>query len=310
MIGLAVLTAFSIEAHAFPERTVRLIVPVAAGGSIDVTARVLGDALSKKWKQPVIIENRAGANMIVGTEAVAKSPPDGYTLLVGGAGPMTINVATIPDLSYDPRRDFTSVAMISSVPYVLVVNEAAGMNSVADIIRIGKQDPEKLNFASGGPAAQLAGALFKKMSGIGFVEIPFRGAAPSVQSVSAGDTHLTFADTATPGLDAPGAKLLAVTTSTRVEKLPQLPTLSEAGVAGYDYSAWIALFAPKQIPAEVRKIIEQDTLAVLADPEVRKRLEALQMEVVPLGGDALGKKVDAEIDKWSILVKETGLKLR
>lgn len=306
ILALTSNTAFA----AFPERTVRLIVPVAAGGSIDVTARVVGDALSKKWGQPVIIENRAGANMIVGTDAVAKAAPDGYTLLVGGAGPMTINVATIPDLAYDPRRDFAPVAMISSLPYVLIVNASLPVKTTAELAQYAKQNPDKLNFASGGPAAQLAGALFRKMAGVAFVEVPYKGASFSVQSVSAGDTQLTFVDTATPGLDAPTVRMLGVTSAKRVTKLPQVPTLSESGLPGYDYAAWIGIFAPGRTPADVLSKIEADLIAVLSEPGARARLEAMQMEVDPVPANALHQRINAEIDKWTTLVKETGLKLR
>lgn len=313
--GLALVLACNFVAPeglaaSFPERAVRLIVPVAAGGSIDVTARVVGEALSKRWAQPVIIENRPGAGMVVGTVSVAKAPADGYTLLVGGAGPMTINVALIPDLAYDPRRDFKSVAMISSLPYMLMVNEGVPARTTEELIRYAKQNPGKLNVASGGPAAQLAAALFKKKTGIDFVEIPYKGAALSVTSVMSGETQMTFADTATPGLDAPSIKILAVTSAARAAKRPQLPTLAESGVPGYDFAAWIGLFAPQGTPDAVVAQIEKDVLAVLAEPSVKIWLETMQMEVETVGAAALQKRIVTEIDTWSTLAKETGLKLR
>lgn len=312
---LAVALAFTLVipaafAASFPERAVRLIVPVAAGGSIDITARVVGEALAKRWNQPVIVESRPGAGMVVGTMSVAKAPADGYTLLVGGAGPMTINVATVPDLSYDPRRDFKSVAMISSLPYMLMVHEGVPARTTEELIRYAKQNPGKLNVASGGPAAQLAAALFKKKTGIDFVEVPYKGAALSVTSVMAGETQVTFADTATPGVDAPSIKTLAVTSAARVAKRPQTPTLAESGVPGYDFAAWIGLFAPQGTPAPVIEQIEKDVLAVLADPAVRDRLQSMQMEVETVGSAALQKRVESEIDTWSSLVKETGMQIR
>ena len=299
-----------VFAASFPERAVRLVVPVAAGGSIDVTARVVGEALSKRWGQPVVVENRPGAGMVVGTMAVAKAPADGYTLLVGGAGPMTINVAAIPDLSYDPRRDFKSVAMISSLPYMLMVNAALPAKSADELIRYAKQNPGKLNVASGGPAAQLAGALFKKKTGIDFVEVPYKGANLSVTSVVSNETQVTFADTATPGIDNPNIRILAVTSAARVGKWPQVPTLAESGLAGTDFAAWIGLFAPHDTPAAVVAQIEKDVLAVLADPAVRTRLQSMQMQVENVGSEALQKRIEAEIETYSTLIKETGLKLR
>jgi tripartite-type tricarboxylate transporter receptor subunit TctC len=299
-------------AGTYPDHTVRIIVPTAPAGAIDGTARALADQLSKRWRQPVIIDNRPGASMVIGTEIAAKAPADGYTLLVAHDGAMAMNVAAIPDLPYDPRRDFAPVTMISTLPFVLMVNEQVAAHSAEDLVDFAKRNPGKLNHASGGPAAEMAFALFKHMAGLDIVDVVYKGGALAVGSVISGETQLCLADiaSANAGLNSPHVRVLAVTGPKRLARLPAVPTLGERAVPGYDYVVWIGLFAPARTPAPVLGQLEADARAALGELALRQRLEALQMNVEAMPAAAFKTRLDGDIEKWTKLVRETGLKLQ
>ena len=216
------------QAQGFPERTVRIIVPTAAGGSIDTTARVVAGKLAELWGKPVVIENRAGAAMIIGTEAAAKAAPDGYTLLVAHDGTMAMNPVVYPNLGYHSQRDFEPVALLTSIPEVVLVNEGVPAKSIRELVALAKANPGKLNHASGGTATLLALELFKAMAGVDITSIPFRGGAPAVTGVMSGDTQLIFADlaTANAGMQSGKLRTLAVTTLKRAPRLPDVPTVT------------------------------------------------------------------------------------
>ena len=220
----------------YPERTVRIIVPTAAGGSIDTTARVVAAALAERWGKPVVIENRPGAAMIIGAEAAAKSPPHGYTLLIAHDGTMAMNPVVYPNLAYHSQRDFEPLALLTSIPEVVLVNEALPVKSIRELIAFAKANPGKLNHASGGTATLLALELFKAMAEVDITNVPFRGGAPAVTGVMSGETQVIFADlaTANAGMQSGKLRTLAVTTLTRVPRLPDVPTIDESGVPGYD----------------------------------------------------------------------------
>ena len=232
--------------HGYPERTVRIIVPTAAGGSIDTTARLVAAALAERWGKPVVIENRPGAAMIIGAEAAAKSPPDGYTLLVAHDGTMAMNPVVYPSLAYHSQRDFEPLALLTSIAEVVLVNEAVPVKSIRELIAFAKANPGKLNHASGGTATLLALELFKAMAEVDITNIPFRGGAPAVTGVMSGETQVIFADLATAhaGMQSGKLRTLAVTTLKRVPRLPDVPTIDESGVPGYDVATWIGAFAP------------------------------------------------------------------
>ena len=217
----------------YPERTVRIIVPgPRRGGSIDTTARVIAAALAERWGKPVVIENRPGAAMIIGAEAEAKSPPDGYTLLVAHDGTMAMNPVVYPHLAYHSQRDFEPLALLTSIAEVVLVNEAVPVKSIKELIAFAKANPGKLNHASGGTATLLALELFKAMAQVDITNIPFRGGAPAVTGVMSGETQVIFADLATAhaGMQSGKLRTLAVTTRKRVPRLPDVPTIDESGV--------------------------------------------------------------------------------
>jgi tripartite-type tricarboxylate transporter receptor subunit TctC len=299
------------RAQSYPERTVRIIAPTAPGGSIDTTARVIAAKLAELWGKPVVVENRPGAGMIIGAEAAAKSAPDGYTLLVAHDGTMAMNPVVYPNLAYHSQRDFEPVALITAIPEVLLVNEAVPAKSVRDLIALAKANPGKLNHATGGTATLLALELFKAMAGVDIASIPFRGGAPAVTGTMAGETQLIFADlaTANAGMQSGKLRTLAVTTRERVPRLPDVPTIHESGVPGYDVATWIGAFAPAGTAKAVIDKIEAGIRQALAAPEVRAKLEALSMEIRSGAAEEMRAVLAGDIGKWGRLVKERNIQL-
>jgi tripartite-type tricarboxylate transporter receptor subunit TctC len=298
-------------AQTYPERSVRIIVPTAPGGSIDTTARVVAAKLAEFWGKPVVIENRPGAAMIIGAEAAARSPPDGYTLLVAHDGTMAMNPVVYPSLAYHSARDFEPVALLTSIAEVLLVHEAVPARSIKELIAIAKARPGKLNHASGGTATLLALELFKAMAGIDVTSIPFRGGAPAVTAVMAGEIEMIFADLATANAGMASGKLrtLAVTTRRRLARLPDVPTIDESGVPGYDVATWIGAFAPAGTLNAITGKIEADMRAALTLPEVTGKLEALSMEVRRGSRAELRALLAADMAKWGRLVQEKNIQI-
>jgi len=294
----------------YPDHTVRIIVPTAPAGAIDGTARALGAKLAERWGQPVVIDNKPGANMAIGTDLAAESAPDGYTLLVAHDGAMAMNPATTPGLPYDPMRDFAPVTLISELPFVLLVNKTVAAETAENLIALARQNPGRLNHASGGPAAQMAFALFRHMAAIDVVDIAYKGGALAVTSVMAGETQLALADiaSASAGLESDKIRVLGVSSAARLARLPDLPTLRERAVPDYEYVVWIGVFAPAGTPNAIQAKIEADARAALNQPGLRARLEALQMEVRALPAGAFRARLAADVKKWSDLVRETGLR--
>ena len=299
------------QAQGFPERTVRIIVPTAPGGSIDTTARVVAGKLAELWGKPVVIENRAGAAMIIGTEAAAKAAPDGYTLLVAHDGTMAMNPVVYPNLGYHSQRDFEPVALLTSIPEVVLVNEGVPAKSIQELVALAKANPGKLNHASGGTATLLALELFKAMAGVDITSIPFRGGAPAVTGVMSGDTQLIFADlaTANAGMQSGKLRTLAVTTLKRAPRLPDVPTVDESGVPGYDVATWIGAFAPAGTPKSILGRIEADIKQALAAPEVKGKLEALSMEIRSGASEEMRAVLAGDIGKWGRLVKDRNIQI-
>jgi tripartite-type tricarboxylate transporter receptor subunit TctC len=295
----------------YPERTVKIIVPTAPGGSIDTTARVVANKLSEYWGRPVIVENRPGAAMITGADAAAKSPADGYTLLVAHDGTMAMNPVVYPNLPYNPQRDFVPLALMTAIPEVIMVNESVPATSLPELIALAKQSPGKLDHASGGTATLLALELLKAMAGVDIKSIPYRGGAPAVTGVIAGEVQVCIADIATAhaGIASSHVKVLAVTSAQRAKTLPEIPTAAESGVPGYDVSTWIGAFAPAGTPKQIAAKIEADIGRALAEPDVRRRLETLGMAIRSGTGEEMRKLLAADIDKWSRLVKEKDIKI-
>jgi tripartite-type tricarboxylate transporter receptor subunit TctC len=310
--ALALLAAtVSARAETFPQRAVKIIVPTAPGGAIDLTARVIGEKLQLAWGKPVVIENRPGAAMRLGADTVAKSPADGYTLLVAHDGTMAINPVAFSDLPYDPQRDFVPLALVTAVPEAVMVNVAVRAKTIPELIALAKREPGSLTHATGGSATLLSLELFKAMAGVDIRSIPYRGGAPATAATVAGETSMIIADLATgaPALQSDRIRPLAVTSLTRARKYPDLPTLDEAGVPGYEVNTWMGVFAPAGTPPDVAKQIEEAIKAAVALPDVRARFEAPGMEVRSGTADEMRRVLAADIAKWAKLVKDRNLQL-
>jgi tripartite-type tricarboxylate transporter receptor subunit TctC len=315
-IALALASALDVSttlacAQNYPDRAVKIIVPTAPGGSIDTAARVVAEKLQARWGKPVVIENRAGASMRLGAEAVQKSPPDGYTLLVAHDGTMAINPLVFSDLPYDPQKDFVPLGLVVSIPEAVMVNKAVPVNSVAELIALAKKEPGRLTHASGGSATLLALELFKAMAGIDIRSIPYRGGAPAVTAAISGETSMIIADltTGNAALQSDRINSLAVTSKTRAKKYPDMPTLDEAGVKGYEVNTWIALFAPAGTPKEVAATIEAAIKEAVAMPDVRARFENAGADLRSGSAEELRQLLAADVAKWAKLVKEKDIKL-
>jgi tripartite-type tricarboxylate transporter receptor subunit TctC len=310
--GLTLAASTSLAfAQTFPDRPVKVIVPTAPGGSIDTTARAVAERMQAKWGKPVVIENRPGASMRLGAEAVQKSPADGYTLLVAHDGTMAINPLVFPDLPYDPQKDFVPLGLVVSIPEALMVNQAVPANSVTELIALAKKEPGQLTHASGGSATLLSLELFKAMAGIDIRSIPYRGGAPAVTGTIGGETSMIIADltTGNAGLQSDRMRPLAVTSIERSKKYPNLPTMNEAGVPGYEVNTWIAFFAPAGTPKEAAAAIETAIMEAVVLPEFRARIEATRAVVRSGSADELRKLLAGDVAKWAKLVKDNNIKL-
>ncbi len=275
LIAAVAVAASAASAQNFPDHAVRIIVPTAPGGAIDTTARVIGGKLQEKWGKPVVIENRPGAAMQVGAEAVRRAPADGYTLLVAHDGTMAMNPLVFPNLPYDPQKDFEPIGLVISIPEAVMVNVNVPANSIAALIALAKKEPGQLTHASGGSATLLSLELLKSMAGIDIRSIPYRGGAPAVTATIAGETSMIIADltTGAPGLQSDRIRPLAVTSLTRSKLYPQLGTVDELGVPGYEVNTWMGVFAPAGTPKHVAAEIETAIQAAVAMPDVRARFE-------------------------------------
>ena len=312
----AALPAFAQAA--WPSKPVRIVVPFAPGGTTDILARAIAPELQQAFGQPFIVDNKPGAGGNVGTDAVAKSAPDGLTLLMGTVGTHAINQALYPKLPFDPLKDFAPVTLVAGVPNVLVMNpakaEAYGIRNVADLIKYAKANPGKLNMASSGngTSIHLSGELFKSMTGTFLLHFPYRGSGPALLDLIGGTMDLMFDNlpSAMPHIKAGKLKALAVTTAQRSAALPDVPTIAEAGpVKGFDASSWFGLLAPAGTPADVVNRIQQECAKALATPAVKERL--LSQGAIPGGNtpQAFAAYIATETKKWAAVVKQSGAKV-
>ena len=316
--GLLPATLPVFAQGAWPAKPVRIVVPFAPGGTTDILARAIAPELQHAFGQPFIVDNKPGAGGNVGTDAVAKSPPDGLTLLMGTVGTHAINQALYPKLPFDPLKDFAPVTLVAGVPNVLVMNparaEAYGIRTVADLIKYAKANPGKLNMASSGngTSIHLSGELFKSMTGTFLLHFPYRGSGPALLDLIGGTMDLMFDNlpSAMPHIKAGKLKALAVTTAQRSAALPDVPTIAEAGpVKGFDASSWFGLLAPAGTPADIVNRIQQECAKALATPAVKERL--LSQGAIPGGNtpQAFAAYIAAETKKWAAVVKQSGAKV-
>jgi len=302
----------------WPAKPVRIVVPFAPGGTTDILARAIAPELQHAFGQPFVVDNKPGAGGNVGTDAVAKSAPDGLNLLMGTVGTHAINQALYPKLPFDPIKDFAPITLVAGVPNVLVMNpakaEAYGIRNVADLIKYAKANPGKLNMASSGngTSIHLSGELFKSMTGTFMLHFPYRGSGPALLDLIGGTMDLMFDNlpSAMPHIKAGKLKALAVTTAQRSAALPDVPTVAEAGpVKGFDASSWFGLLAPAGTPADIVNRIQQECAKALATPAVKERL--LSQGAIPGGNtpQAFAAYIAAETKKWAAVVKQSGAKV-
>jgi tripartite-type tricarboxylate transporter receptor subunit TctC len=294
----------------YPSKPVRIVVGYSAGGGNDLIVRVLAPKMSEGLGQPVVVENKPGAQSIVAAETVAKSAPDGYTLLMGPSGPMTINPATYSKLPYSPVRDFAPIGIICSFPLIVVADPRLPIRDLRALIDYAKKNPGKANYASSAGIFQIATELFKQKTGAPFEMIPYKGSGESVQAVAGGLVTMTIVDPApvTGPLKAGMVRGLAVTSSTRNPAFPDLPTLVELGMPELDVPVWTALFAPAKTPPAIVARLQAELARAVQTPEVRAGFDKLN--VVPVGGSSeeLARQVARDIEKWTAVAKTAGIK--
>lgn len=299
-------------AQSYPVKQVRIVVPFPAGGTTDILARDLGHQLSAKLGATVYVDNRPGASGTIGSDHVAKSAPDGGTLMVT-ATHHVINPSLYKKLPYDTQRDFTSVALVANVPNALVVNPSLPAKTVGELIALAKKEPGKLSFGSAGigGANHLSGELFKAMAGIEMEHIPYKGAAPAMNDLLGGHIPIMFDSlpTVLPHARDGRLRVLGVTSAERVSSLPDVPTIDEAGVKGFEATAWFGLYAPANLKPETRSALERAVAEVLASPEIRTAFAKIGAEPGKLIGPDFDKYVQAEIKKWHAVVERAQIKL-
>jgi tripartite-type tricarboxylate transporter receptor subunit TctC len=306
--------ACAAQAQSWPAKPLRLVVPYPPGGPVDVSARLLATPLQAALGQPVLVENKPGAGGNIGADFAAKSAPDGYTLVMGAIATHAINPSLYPSIPYDPLKDFRHVALVVQVPNVLIVNTGLPAKSVKELVALAKERPGRLDFASGstGSTGHLAGELFKQMTGTYMVHIPYKGAPPAVADLMAGRVHLMFDNLASalPNVKAGKVRGLAVTTMKRSSFLPELPTLDESGLKGFDMTTWWGVMAPGKTPQPVVDRLSAEILKAMDAPEVKDRLRAMGSEPPAVRTpEAFTAFVAAELKTYAALVKRSGAKV-
>ena len=300
----------SAQAQNWPSKPIRLVVPFPPGGTTNVVARLLGQELSKSLDQPVVIDNRPGAAGNIGADSVAKSPPDGHTLLMGTVGTHAINASLYKKMPYDTVRDFAPVMLVAAVPNILVVHPSLPVHSVKELIAYAAANPGKLNFASSGSGSSihLSGELFKTMAGVNMTHVPYKSSAPPLTDLIGGQVQLMFDNlpSALPHVKSGKLKALAVTSAKRSPILPDLPTIAESGLPGFETSSWFGVLAPAGTSKEIIAKLNFDIVRLLRSPDMQERF--LQHGAEPLGipAEEFAAHIKAEMAKWAKVVKESG----
>jgi tripartite-type tricarboxylate transporter receptor subunit TctC len=308
------LAAGAALADDYPSRPIRLIVPYAAGGGADSVARIVARRVSETIGQTIVIENRGGAGSIIGTDLVNKSDPDGYTLLLGQSGPISINPAIYKKLPYDPIKDFTPVSMTTAYPYIMVVNPKLGVKTLQEFVALAKSKPGELNYGTTGVGAanHLVTELFDFKAGIKMTHIPYRGTALAVTDLLAGQVQMVFADpiTALPHINASTLLALAVTSKERSPVAPNVPTISESGYPGFDAIAWHGILAPASTPPAIVNKLNAEIVAALKDPETKALLEKQAMQTVGSSPQAFGDFIKQDIAVWKEVAEQAKVELQ
>ena len=298
------------QAKPWPANPIRLVVTFPAGGSSDAAARIVAPKLAERLGQPVVVDNKPGAGGGLGLGLVAKAPADGYTIVLASAGGLTANPSLYKNLSYQPERDFAPVSLFGTSPFVLVASTALPASSVREVVALARQEPGKLTYASGGSgtAMHLSGELLKSMTQVQITHVPYRGSAPAILAVMSGETALAIADITTiqPQIKSGRLKVLGVMSKERSSLAPEMPTLAETGVPGYEASGWFAILAPAGTPPAIIQRLNAELTTVLRSAEVRERFSAAGLEPLPSTPDELAQLMKAETQKWGKVIKESG----
>lgn len=317
-LGLAMVAASALalgsaaQAEGFPDRPVTLVVPFAAGGSTDVVARIIGQKMSEDLGQQVVVENVAGAGGNLGADRVARSEPDGYTILMGTVATHALNPLILKTKPYDPEKDFAPVSLLVLVPNVLVVNPELPAKNVAELVALLKADPEKYSYASSGNGTplHLSGELFKSMAGVSMQHVPYKGSGPALNDVIGNQVPIMFDNlpSSSGHITSGTLKALAVTTKERAPSFPDVPTIAET-IPGYETYTWNALFAPAGTPKEAIDRLNASAKKALADPTVAEKMKGFSATIVASTPEELGAHVTAELAKWAPVVKDAKVQL-
>jgi tripartite-type tricarboxylate transporter receptor subunit TctC len=295
----------------YPSKPLRIVVPFAPGGSTDIFARLVGERLGAALGQPVVVENRAGAGGNIGAEAVAKSPPDGYTLLMATTGVMAINNALYKSMTYDAAKDFEPVIFIASITNVLIVPPDLPVKNVAELVALAKREPGKLSFASSGAGSSthMSAELFKSLTGTDILHIPYKGSGQALPDLISGRVSMMFenAPGAVSYIKAGKVRALAVTGLKRAAAMPELPTVAESGVPGYESLSWSGLAAPAGTPAAIIRKLNAETAVILATPDMRAKLAEQGAEAIGGPPEQFAEHVRAEREKWTRLIRSRGI---
>ena len=312
---LACLVLAAPLAHAqtdYPSRPVRIIVPFPPGGAADTLARIYGQRMAEDWGKPVVVENRPGAGGVIGTEALAKAAPDGYSLIVVTVG-HAVNASLMPKLPYDTAADFAPVALLATLPSLLVVNPALPAKDVKELIALAKAKPGSVTYASSGTGStsHMSAALLSSMAGVSMVHVPYKGASAALNDVMGGQVQMTIdvAVSAVPQVKAGKLRALAITSAKRSSLLPDLPTIAESGVPGYEFSAWYVMLAPAKTPAAIVDKVSAEAKRIAGLPEVRERLNALGAEPASGSPAEVGALLKSEMERWAKVIKEQNIKV-
>ena len=316
-VGAAILAMWlawlPAQAQDYPSKPIRMIVPFAAGGILDIVTRAVGDRLSGSLGQPIVVDNRGGAGGSIGTEIASRAAPDGYTLLTGHIGTHAINPSVYPKLGYDPVKDFAPITLAAMFPLGLFVHPSVPAQSVRELIALAKAKPGAINFASagsGGPT-HMAGEMLKAMAHVDIVHVPYKGNAAALNDLLGGRVQIFFSNlvTALPHARAGRLRALAVSTAKRSQLAPQLPTVAESGVPGYDLTNWVGMFAPADTPRPIVMRLNRDMGAILNAADLKDRFRVQGLDLVSTTPEAFGAFIRSELAKWRRVVKESGAKV-
>jgi tripartite-type tricarboxylate transporter receptor subunit TctC len=309
---LPIATAASAQAPAYPDKPIRIVVPFPVGGIADTFGREIGKKLTEVWGQPVLIDNRTGAGGNIGADIVAKSAPDGYTLVMGNIGTHAVNLSLFPTMPFDTIKDFTPIVHVLDAEGLLVVNPTISATTVPELIALARAQPGKLSYGSGGvgTTSHLAGELFKSMTKVDIVHVPYKGNVPAITDLLGGQTSMSFATmpTVLPHVRAGKLRPLAVLGSTRSPALPDVPTVAES-VPGFDVSNWIGLFGPAGLSPAIVARINAEVQKIMRSPEIQKRLETEGAKFIPMSPEQFAAFQKSELAKWAKTIKDANIKM-